>query len=73
MKRFRIRQLDTIKATLVSENGKLLSSVYDSGFSSISEVKSRLISKVPYYSGRVYSVCISNLDKEEYKSFNVLV
>lgn len=46
-KRFKLSKNDDIKATLFNKDGKLLSSVYDSGFSSLSQIKSALLSKIP--------------------------
>ena len=66
--RFRIKANDTIKATMSADNtGKLLATVYDSGFSTIGEVVNKLISKVPYTnSGKVY-ISIYNQETEQSK------
>ena len=74
MKRFRISEDDTIKAVAVSEKtGKLLSSLYDSGFSTISEVKNSLLRKIIYFEGKKISIRITNEKKETYKNFVVKV
>ena len=64
--RFRISKNDTIKATASGQNG-LLSTVYDSEFSTIDQVISRLISKIPYYSGKTIEISIYNIDKQTVK------
>lgn len=73
MKRFRIREDDTVKATAVSDNRKLLSSVYDGGFTTIKEVEAALIRKIPYYSGNKIVISILNIDKDEYKDYTIKV
>ena len=74
MQRFRIKSRDTIKATACcSVSRKLLSSVYDSGFTTIESVKSALMRKIPYYNGSVIDVSIVNTDEETYKSIRVRV
>jgi len=42
MKRYRLTKDDTVYASLVSDSGRLLSCVYDSGFSSREQVFDRL-------------------------------
>lgn len=43
--RFRIAQNDTITANLYSPSGKLLTTIYDSGYTRISQVESALLRK----------------------------
>ena len=55
---------DTIKAYVSDSEGKLLASVYDSGFTTIGQVKRALISKIPYSSSKTLKFQITNQDKE---------
>ena len=70
--KFRISKNDEIKATASGSAG-LLSSVYDSQFTTISEVVGVLKRKIPYYSGKKIEVEIWNMtkDKVKYLSINV--
>ena len=71
---FKIAKKDCIKAFAVSNTtGKILSSVYDSGFTTISEVQSTLLRKIPFFGGKKINIQITNLDKEKYKSFDISV
>lgn len=73
-KRFRIKETDTIKATATSvQTRKLLSSIYDSGFTSIDEVKDILLSKIPYFGGKKIDISILNIDKDECKNLTINV
>ena len=68
--RFRIKANDTIKAVMSDENiGKLLATVYDSGFTTIGEVVARLFSKCQYTSSRTVHISIYNQDTERIKQF----
>ena len=71
--RFRISKNDEIKATASAINGGLLSSVYDSQFTTIGEVIGVLMRKLPYYSGKKIEVKIWNIttDKVKYLTVNV--
>ena len=70
--RFRIRKKDTIKATISSVmTRKILSSVYDSGFTTISEVEAALIRKIPHFEGKEVLITITNIDKEESKQYTI--
>ena len=71
--RFRISKNDEIKATACAINGGLLSSVYDSQFTTIGEVIGVLLRKIPYYSGKKIEVKIWNIttDKVKYITVNV--
>jgi hypothetical protein len=62
-KRFRLSENDTVKAT-ISGNGKLLASLYDSGFSTKDAVFHALCRKVPYYAGKAVECHISVPEKE---------
>ena len=71
-KRFRISKNDEIKATASGSDG-LLSSVYDSQFTTIGEVVGVLIQKIPYYSGKKIEVKIWNVTKDEVKNLSINV
>lgn len=73
MKTFRIRQSDTIKAT-ISSNRNLLASIFDSGFSSIKEVKNNLISKIKNtnYASEA-EIMIFNQDKNQVKHLTIKI
>ena len=71
--RFRISKNDTIKATISDSNGKLLSSLYDSQFTTISEVVSALIGKVAHTSTKMVNITIFNEDKDTVKHLTKLV
>lgn len=45
MARFRIKEGDTIKAHLLTKQGKLLTTIYDSGYTRLSQVYAALLSK----------------------------
>ena len=70
--RFRISKNDEIKATAIGSSG-LLSSVYDSQFTTIGEVIGVLLRKIPYYSGGKIDVKIWNITKDEVKNFSINV
>ena len=72
-KRFRISKNDEIKASACAVGGGLLSSVYDSQFTTLNEVVGVLMRKIPYYSGKKIEVKIWNLtnDKVKYLTVNV--
>ena len=71
--RFRISKNDEIKATACAVGGDLLSSVYDSQFTTIGEVVGVLMRKIPHYSGKKIDVKIWNVttDKIKYLTVNV--
>ena len=71
--RFRISKNDEIKATASAINGGLLSSVYDSQFTTIGEVIGVLIRKIPYCTSKKIDVKIWNIttDKVKYLTVNV--
>ena len=71
--RFRISKNDEIKATACTIEGDLLSSVYDSQFTTIGEVVGVLLRKIPHYSGKKIEVKIWNIttDKVKYLTINV--
>ena len=71
-KRFRISKNDEIKATATGSAG-LLSSLYDSQFTTIGDVVGVLIRKIPYYSGKKIDVKIWNITKDEVKNFSINV
>ena len=61
-RRFRLSKNETIKANLMSENGKLLASIYDSGFTTKDGVFTALCRKTPFYGGNTVDVTISTED-----------
>ena len=65
--RFRISKNDTVKATMSNNNGMLLASLYDSQFTTISEVVSALVRKVQHTSTRKVNITIWNQDKDTVK------
>ena len=71
--RFRISKNDEVKATACTIEGVLLSSLYDSQFTTIGEVVGVLMRKIPYYSGKKIEVKIWNMttDKIKYLTVNV--
>ena len=71
--RFRISKNDEIKATACTIEGVLLSSLYDSQFTTIREVVGVLIRKIPYYSGKKIEVKIWNITSDEVKYLTVNV
>ena len=71
--RFRISKNDEIKATASAVSGGLLSSVYDSQFTTIGEVIGVLLRKIPYYSGKKIEVKIWNVTTDKIKYMTVSV
>lgn len=71
--RFRIAYNDTIKANIYNSRGKLLATLYDSGFTTIKQVEATLINKVPYFSGKRLEVSILNEGKGTYKHYETKV
>ena len=64
--RFRLNESDTVKAVVCDKaSGRLLASLYNSGFRSIDSVVRELLGKVPYTSCRLLDIRITNIDKEE--------
>ena len=59
MKRYRLRKNDLVKAHLVSTSGRLLSSVYDSGFSSKEQVFDRLCRMAHIWRGHMCTFTLS--------------
>lgn len=62
---FRISQNDTIKAYLYSESGKLLTTIYDSGYTRIHQVYTALLQKC-CNPPRNTKLSITNEDKQTY-------
>ena len=72
MKRFRISKNDTVKATASSTgtvNDCLLSTIYDSQFTRISQVVNELNRKIPHFSGKKIRYYITLPEKEMAISF----
>lgn len=69
---FRIAKGDTIKATMCVADGRLLASLYDSNFRTISGVISALLEKVPLgCNAKHFDICIVNVYKEQVKYLKV--
>lgn len=67
--KFRISANDTVKAQIFNSDDKLIASLYDSGFTTISQIKSSLLGKVNDYNKRgKFTYSIVNEDKETYWS-----
>ena len=71
--RFRISKNDEIKATACAVDGGLLSSVYDSQFTTIGEVIGVLMRKIPHYGGKKIEVKIWNITTDKIKDLTVNV
>lgn len=71
--RFRIAYNDIIRANILNMEGKVLATVYDSGFTTIKQVETTLINKVPYFSGKRLEVSILNEGKGTYKHYETKV
>lgn len=70
MTNFRIKNNDTVYATVCNaESGKLLASIYDSGFTTIGQVESALLRKIPYTSAKKLDITIVNKDEQTSKSY----
>lgn len=72
MKRFRISATDEISAN-VYHNGKLIATLYDSGFTTIEGVKCQILNKLgwPWKGyGRKLEIGIYNRTKEQSKYIN---
>lgn len=74
MQRFRIKKTDDIKIHIRNKDGLFLTrSIFDSGFSKISEIKSYAINFLPWnYKGygRKIEIAIHNLDTGQTKYLN---
>ena len=70
MKRFRVNYNDTIKGTLCI-NGKLVSSLYDGGFTTVKEIKDSLLRKANFFGViKTLDFSITTLDKEICKIYS---
>jgi len=68
--KFRIKENDTIYATVSNkESGKLLASLYDSGFTTIGQVESSLLRKIPYTSAKKLDFTVTNKDEQTSKCY----
>lgn len=67
---FRISHNDTVTGYIYNKDGKLLAQCYDSGFTTIGQVKDRLKSKLNDYvkNNKGYTYSITNEDKQTYWS-----
>ena len=66
-RRFRVNKNDSIKAKLVNKDGKLLVTLYDSGFASIDEVRRALLRKA-VNPPKGTKINIFNIDTDTYWS-----
>ena len=67
---FRIKERDTVYATVINkETGKLLASTYNSGFTTIGQVESELLRKIPYTSAKKLDFTITNKDEQTSKCY----
>ena len=74
MKRpFRIKESDTIKANALNKEGKVIASLYDSGFTTKKQVENTLLQNIPHFSGRKIEISIFNIDKDTYKRYTINV
>ena len=74
MKRpFRIKESDTVRANVLNMEGKVLATVYDSGFTTKKQVESTLLRKIPHFSGQKVEIGIFNIDKDTYKRYTIKV
>ena len=71
--RFRIKKDDTIQAYAKNVNGKLLSSLYDSGFTTIEQVRIAILRKISYFSGNKIDISITNETEQTWKQFQIKV
>lgn len=60
--RFRLSKNDTVKGFLLSPRGKILASIYDSGFRTKNGVYRALVRKVGYYEGKSVTCSITTED-----------
>lgn len=66
---FRISINDTVKAHIFNSEGKLVGQLYDSGFTTIEQVKNALKQKLNDYNKKgSFTYSISNEDKQTYWS-----
>jgi hypothetical protein len=73
MTRFRIAQNDTIRAHAINKSGKIIATLYDSGFRSKSSVELALMNKIPHYSQSTIEIRIYNEDKEISTRYSISV
>lgn len=74
MKKFRIKENDTVRASANNnESGKFLTSLYDSGFTNIAQVKSALLRKIPYTSAKKIDILIINDSEQTSKHLTIKV
>ena len=70
---FRIKESDTVRANVLSVEGRVLATVYDSGFKTIKQVESTLLRKIPHFGGKKLQLSILNIDKDIYKRYTINV
>lgn len=67
--RFRLAYNDTVRAYLYNSKGQIIATLYDSGYTTIKQVETALLKKVPYYSGKRIDVSTANDTKGTYKMY----
>ncbi len=73
-KKFKLSRQNTVNASLqCAKSGKLLATLYDSGFTTIKQVQSALFNKVAHFTGLKVIVSITDTDKEQNKTYKVKV
>lgn len=70
---FRIKESDTVRAHVLNMEGTILATIYDSGFTTIKQVQSALLRKIPHFVGRKVDISIFNIDKDIYKRYTINV
>lgn len=70
---FRIKESDTVRANALNKDGRILATIYNSGFRTIAQVENALLNKIPYFSGKKVEISIFNIDKDTYKRYTINV
>lgn len=70
---FRIKESDTVRANALNIEGKVLATIYDSNFTTIKQVESALLRKIPHFVGKKLDISIFNIDKDIYKRYTINV
>lgn len=65
-----IKEKDTVKAYSFDRNGKIIASLYDSGFSSVGAVISELSRRGSGCMKEIKEVSIFNIDRETFARYN---
>lgn len=65
-----IKEKDEIKAFSFDRNGKIIASLYDSGFTSVNDVISSLSQRGAGWLKEIKEISIHNLSRETYARYN---